>query len=122
MDKLVLRHTELLRNTSLKFERYAIDKLPWNQRLIGIKGARGVGKTTLLLQYIKKTYGYDELALYIKLDDVYFYENKLIDLADDFVSRGGKHLFIDEVHKYSNWAAELKNIYDYHPDLQVVFT
>lgn len=122
MDKLISRHIELLRNTNLKFERYAIDELPWNQRLLGIKGARGVGKTTLLLQYIKKTYGFNESALYIKLDDVYFYDNKLIDLADDFVSRGGKHLFIDEAHKYANWAAELKNIYDYHPDLKVVFT
>ncbi len=122
MDKLISRHIELLKNTSLKFERYAIHELPWNKRLIGIRGARGVGKTTLLLQYIKKTYGFDESALYVKLDDVYFYDNKLIDLADDFVSRGGKHLFIDEVHKYVNWAAELKNIYDYHPGLRVAFT
>lgn len=122
METLRKRHQALISNISMSFQRRAIKTLPWNQRLLGIKGSRGVGKTTLLLQYIKKHYGNSNEALYVTLDDIYFYENRLIDLADTFVAKGGKRLFIDEVHKYENWANEIKNIYDYHPDLKIVFT
>lgn len=122
MEVLRKRHQALISNISMSFQRRAIKTLPWNQRLLGIKGSRGVGKTTLLLQYIKKHYGNSTEALYVTLDDIYFYENRLIDLADTFAAKGGKHLFIDEVHKYENWANEIKNIYDYHPDLKIVFT
>ena len=122
MDNIRKRHINLIEETSLNFERYLINELPWDRRLVGIKGSRGIGKTTLILQYIKKQYQQSHKAIYASLDDIYFAENTLLDFADDFVSRGGEHLFIDEVHKYSNWAVEIKNIYDYHPKLKVVFT
>ena len=122
MNGLLNRHTSLINNVNLDFRRSIMNNLPWNERLIGIKGSRGIGKTTLLLQYIKKTYQQSSQALYVSLDDPYFYNNKLIDLADEFVAKGGVHLFIDEVHKYENWAIEIKKIYDYHTKLKVVFT
>lgn len=122
MRNLRKRHIGLIEDTDLSFQRYLIDKLPWEQRLLGIKGSRGVGKTTMLLQYIKQNYALSDEALYISLDDLYFTENKLIDLAEDFISVGGEHLFIDEVHKYKNWSVEIKNIYDYFKKLKIVFT
>lgn len=122
MDTLRKRHIALIDGISSGFVRYLYHRLPWDEQLIGIKGSRGVGKTTLLLQYIKNTYGQNPEALYISLDDMYFADNKLIELADNFTAKGGKHLFIDEVHKYSDWAVEIKKIYDYLPNLQVVFT
>lgn len=104
------------------FKRYLHDQVHWTDRLIIIKGARGVGKTTMLLQHIKETYGTTEAVLYVSLDDIWFSENKLVDLADHFVNLGGKALFLDEVHKYPNWSQEVKNIYDDHPDLKLVLT
>ncbi len=122
MQILIEKHNTYINKTTLDFQRSIINELPWNERLIGIKGSRGVGKTTLLLQYIKKNYNLSSKALYISLDDIYFSENKLINTVDDFVKQGGAHLFIDEVHKYTNWAVEIKNIYDYYTDLKIVFT
>ena len=122
MEQLRKRHTSLVKGVNLDFIRYLYEQLPWNERLVGIKGSRGVGKTTLLLQYIKQEYEFSDKALYISLDDLYFSDNKLIDFIDEFVSKGGEHLFIDEVHKYNNWSVELKNAYDYHPKLKIVFT
>ena len=122
MQELIKRHTALVENTETHFQRSMISRLPWNERLLGIKGSRGVGKTTLLLQYIKNNYKTNDEVLYVSLDDPYFFNNSLLELADDFVAQGGRHLFIDEVHKYANWAVEIKKIYDYHPDLKVVFT
>ncbi len=122
MNQLRIRHNALIDNVNLDFQRSIMQDLPWGQRLIGIKGSRGVGKTTLLLQYIKTNYKLSTDALYVSLDDPYFYQHKLIDFADDFVSQGGKHLFLDEVHKYPDWAIEIKKIYDYHQHLKVVFT
>lgn len=116
------RHLNLINQTDLGFERYLLHSLPWEQRLLGVKGARGVGKTTLFLQYIKKTFGISPKALYVSLDNLYFSANTLSDLVEDFVNKGGEHLFIDEVHKYPNWSVELKNIYDNYPQLKVAFT
>lgn len=99
-----------------------MDRIDWSVRLIGIKGARGVGKTTLLLQHIKKNFKVDESVLYVSLDDIWFADNRLVDLADDFAKRGGTHLFMDEVHKYPDWSREIKNIYDDFPEIQMVFT
>lgn len=107
---------------SLDFKRSLMGQIQWDARLIGIKGARGVGKTTLLLQYIKENLPIDTTTLYISLDNIWFGENKLSTLTDTFVKRGGKYLFLDEVHKYPNWSQELKNIYDDYPELKVVFT
>ncbi len=122
MEALIKRHLDLVNQTTLDFKRQIMTQLPWEERLIGIKGARGVGKTTLMLQYIKQNYSLSLKAMYISLDNLYFSENKLIDFVEDFVARGGEHLFVDEVHKYKNWAIEIKNIYDSFPKLKVVFT
>ena len=89
--------------------------------MIGLTGPRGVGKTTLVLQHIKKNLNLSE-TLYVTAEDFYFSDNKLIDLADAFVKRNGRYLFVDEIHKYKDWARELKLIYDYHPELNVVFS
>ena len=107
---------------SLDFVRSMMTDINWDSRLIGIRGARGVGKTTLLLQYMKQFLQKDTSVLYISLDNIWFAENKLIELIDDFVKRGGKYLFVDEVHKYSNWSQEIKNAYDDYFDLKIVFT
>lgn len=89
--------------------------------MIGIIGARGVGKTTMILQHIKESLD-SKRALYVSADDMYFGANKLFDLADNFYKNAGEYLFIDEIHKYSDWSRELKNIYDSFPTMKVVFT
>ena len=122
MDSLVENHLQKLSFTKTDFIRSIADKIEWDSRLIGIKGSRGVGKTTLLLQYIKMHYGTSSKALYVSLDNIWFSENKLSELVNRFVSKGGEHLFLDEVHKYPSWSQEIKNIYDDYPNLQVVFT
>jgi predicted AAA+ superfamily ATPase len=121
MDKLIEFYKRLLIITNSDFVRYLHDKVDWNARLIGITGARGTGKTTLLLQHIKQHLDIDK-TIYVNVDDVYFSENRLFDFAEMFYKHGGKHLFIDEIHKYPDWSKELKMLYDYFPDMQVVFT
>ena len=123
MDDLFEKYQKKIQNTSTLFVRSFIDEINWDARLIGIKGARGVGKTTLLLQYMKLHFSNElEKSLYVSLDSVAFTNRNLVDLADQFVKKGGRYLFLDEVHKYANWAQELKNIYDDYPELKVVFT
>lgn len=123
MELLRKKHINIINEIDLSFQRYLLNQLPWGERLIGIKGSRGVGKTTLLLQYIKQHYGVSSTkVLYISLDDIYFAEHTLTSFVSEFVAKGGEHLFIDEVHKYKNWSLELKNIYDSYSKLQIVFT
>jgi predicted AAA+ superfamily ATPase len=122
MERIVEKFRKKLSLTSLYFTRSLMDEINWEARMIGIKGARGVGKTTMMLQYIKKHFEQDPAVLYISLDDIWFSDNKLADLADRFVKQGGKLLFLDEVHKYPGWSRELKNIYDDFPELKIVFT
>lgn len=122
MEKLIDKSTKKIENINTDFKRFLIKKINWDRRLIGIKGARGTGKTTMLLQYIRENYGITDEVLYLSLDDIYFSENKLVDLADTFVKMGGRFLFLDEVHKYLNWSREIKNIYDDYPELKIVFT
>ena len=122
MEKLFDEQRIFLAGIDLKFERHLMYELPWDERLTGILGFRGVGKTTMLLQYIKKKYSNSEKALYVSLDNIYFADNSLVDFVSNFVAKGGEHLFLDEVHKYKNWAVELKNIYDLHKNLKVTFT
>lgn len=123
MEQLQAQHLRLLKHLSAPYERSLMNAINWNNRLIAIRGARGTGKTTMLLQHIKKTYGSDPtIALYASLDHLYFSRHTLLDLADEFHKRGGHYLFLDEVHKYERWSREIKNIYDGYPDLKIVFT
>lgn len=121
MKTLYQKFETLLQNTTTDFKRYLYEKVSWDDRMIGIIGPRGVGKTTMILQYIKENLD-SKKALYVSADDMYFGENKLVDLANDFNKNAGEYLFIDEIHKYSNWSRELKNIYDSFPSLKIVFT
>ena len=122
MENLFNKSIKKIEGIQFPFKRFLYDRINWDRRLIGFKGGRGTGKTTILLQYIKENFGRSDEVLYVSLDDIYFTENKLIGLADEFIKLGGKYLFIDEVHKYRNWSRELKNIYDDFPELKVVFT
>lgn len=122
MEHLFEKSYQKISRISLNFRRYLADEIRWNNRLIGIKGARGAGKTTLLLQYVKQEFSINEEVLYVSLDDLYFTDNTVVDLAYAFVKQGGKILLLDEVHRYQNWSSEIKNIYDDHPDLQIIFT
>lgn len=122
MEYLLEKYHRRLNQISLSFTRYLMNEIKWDYRLIGIKGARGTGKTTLLLQYIKKNISAKNQALYASLDDIYFSNHRLIDVVDTFYKTGGKYLFLDEVHYYPDWSIELKNIYDTYPDLHVVFS
>ncbi len=111
----------MLRQTTEKHFRYLYQEIEWSARMIGIVGPRGVGKSTMLLQHIKNHPNRNKM-LYVSADIIYFNTHTLVDLADELVKDGGNYLFIDEVHKYKNWSQELKQIYDVHPDLHVVFT
>ena len=108
--------------TSLTFKRYLYSKINWNVRLLGIRGARGVGKTTLILQYIKENFNNIDDALYVSLDNLWFNSYKLEDLVEYLYSHGIKYIFLDEVHKYPNWAVVIKNFYDNYPNLNIVYT
>lgn len=121
MEALYQKYETLLEHTKLDFKRYLYDKISWESRMIGIVGPRGVGKTTLILQYIKEQLN-TKNALYISADDLYFSENSLFELASDIYKSGVENLFIDEIHKYENWSRELKNMYDAFPSMKVVFT
>ncbi|MES2836498.1 MAG: AAA family ATPase [Bacteroidota bacterium] len=120
--KLFLSHEAALNQVKASFNRSLETEIEWDQKLIGLKGARGVGKTTILLKYIKKHYGTSNKAIYVSLDNLYFSGHTLLEFATEFYRNGGEHLFLDEVHKYDNWSQELKNIYDSIPNLKVVFT
>ena len=110
-----------LHKTTLEFKRYLYPTINWNNRLFGIVGPRGVGKTTLILQHIKENHNTAD-TLYVSMDDFYFVSHSLLETVADFHKDGGKYLFIDEIHKYPEWSRSLKNIYDNYPDLNVVFT
>lgn len=121
MEQLTANYKRLLTLTTSDFHRYMFDKVNWNGRLVGIVGARGVGKTTMILQYIKERLDLGS-TLYVNAEDFYFTSHRLVELADEFSKMGGKYLFVDEVHRYDGWSRELKLIYDYHPELHVVFS
>ncbi len=122
MNILLEQSDYLLSNTSMEFKRYLIHEIKWKNRLIGIKGQRGTGKTTLLLQWLKMQSLPSSQAVYFSMDDMYFTNNSLKETAVQFHKQGGKILVLDEVHKYKNWSAEIKNIYDQYADLKIVFT
>lgn len=112
---------ELLKYTPTDFSRYMLQRIDWNSRLVGIIGPRGIGKSTMILQHIIRNQE-DGHHLYVSADNIYFLNHRLATFADEFVKDGGTHLYIDEIHKYKNWSTELKQIYDVHPALHVVFT
>jgi len=121
MESLIKNSKELLSLTPVDFKRYLYSEIAWEDRMIGIVGPRGVGKTTMILQYIKENLDPNE-TLYVQADDIYFATNTLIELAEEFSKNRGKYLFIDEIHKYTGWSQALKSIYDYFPQMKVVFT
>ena len=108
--------------TDLRFKRYLYSQINWNARLIGIKGSRGVGKTTMLLQHILENYEDIDKTLYASLDDLWFSSHTLMDLIDWAYQHGIMRLYLDEVHRYDLWSANLKNIYDNYPDMSIVYT
>ena len=123
MELLFQLNDQLLGLTSTDFVRSIMDDIPWDERLVSIRGSRGVGKTTLLLQYQKLHYGINNRkALYVSLEGAYFTRNSLVDFARQFYLQGGERLFLDEVHNYPNWSREIKEIYDFYPMLKIVFT
>ncbi len=122
MKTLRNKYLRLLTATLESPKRFLFEQIDWAERLIIIKGQRGTGKTTMLLQYIKLNHTSLEETLYISMDDIYFAANKLSDFIEDFVVGGGRYLYIDEIHRYKNWSIELKNIYDFYPDLQLIVT
>ena len=121
MERLYEFFYRKLKNTPVEFFRYKYNQIKWESRAFGLVGPRGVGKSTMLLQYIKQNLDTKD-TLYVSADNLYFAEHKLVDLADRFVKMGGKHLFIDEIHKYEGWSRELKQIYDSYDDLQIVIS
>jgi predicted AAA+ superfamily ATPase len=122
MDHIREKSERKIAAVDTAFRRSLMERIAWNNRLIGIRGARGVGKTTLLLQYLRLHTSSPTERLYVSLDDLWFTAHKLVDLVDWFVKRGGRLLFLDEVHKHPQWSQIIKNIYDDYPDLQIVFT
>lgn len=123
MDKLFERHDEYLSTTPMDFMRRFAEQIDWSLRLVIIKGPKGVGKSTLMQQYIKRHFSPDDRhVLYCSADSSYFTNHTLVDTAERFYRIGGRHLFIDEVHKYENWSREVKDIYDLHRDLHLVLS
>lgn len=122
MESLLEFQENILRQIKNDFRRYLLGQVNWSHRMIGIKGPRGAGKTTLMLQHFKFDLGMPPEALYITADHNWFYNHTLFDVANDWYKQGGKILFIDEVHKYPNWSLELKNIYDGLPEMRIVFS
>ena len=123
MDKLFERHDIYLSDVPMDYIRDFMHRIQWDSRLVIIKGPKGVGKSTLLLQYIKQNFEPDDRhVLYCSADTSYFATHTIVDLADMFVKRGGQWLFIDEVHKYKGWSREIKEIYDLYPKLHIVLS
>jgi predicted AAA+ superfamily ATPase len=122
MESLIITSDRLVKFTNTKFLRYLYHEVAWDNRLIGIIGAKGTGKSTLLLQHLKLSFPDKSKAIYLSLDNIWFTKHSLLEFAEYFYTHGGTHLFLDEVHKYSTWAVEIKNIYDSYPELHIVFT
>lgn len=121
MKNIVAKFRNLLKNVDTSYVRNIHSTILWDARLIAILGARGIGKTTLVLQHIK-LYEDVDTTLFVYADDLWFSTHSLVELAETFYQNGGKVLYIDEIHKYRNWSQEIKNIYDLYPDLKVRYT
>ncbi len=122
METFYRTHSYLVEHTNAPVRRDLMDGIDWNDRLIGIKGTRGVGKTTFLLQYAKEKFGTDHSCLFINMNNFYFSKYTLVEFATEFVKRGGKVLLIDQVFKYPEWSHDLRACYEMFPTLKIVFT
>ena len=123
MEAFFRTHTYLVEHTNAPVRRSLMDEIDWNDRLIGIKGTRGVGKTTFLLQYAKENFNvYDRQCLYVNMNNFYFHGRGIADFANEFYHNGGKVLLIDQVFKDPDWSSELRKCYDSCPTLKIVFT
>ena len=122
MEAFYRTHSYLVEHTNAPVRRDLMDEIDWSARLIGIKGTRGVGKTTFLLQYAKEKFGFDGSCLYVNMNNFYFSQVNLVDFATDFIKRGGKVLLIDQVFKLPDWSTALRTCYERFPNLKIVFT
>ncbi len=122
MESFYRTHRYLVEHTNASIRRGLMDEIDWNDRLIGIKGTRGIGKTTFLLQYAKEKFGTAPSCLYINMNNFYFSQNSLVDFARKFVEEGGKVLLIDQMFKYADWSHDLRICYNDFPELRIVFT
>lgn len=123
MESLIRTSQRLVNSVQMTTFRYLYDEINWDDRLIMIKGARGVGKTTMLRQHIKSVFGPSGKALYASCDNLWFSSNRIVDLVEWHYNHGGTHLYLDEIHRYKgNWQQELKNVYDSYPEYHLAFT
>ncbi len=122
MESFFRTHTYLVEHTKAPVRRQLMDEVNWDDRLIGIKGTRGVGKTTFLLQYARERFRHDRACLYVNLNNFYFTVHTVVELAEEFRAKGGKVLLLDQVFKYPDWSHDLKVCYERFPDLKIVFT
>ena len=123
METLFKKHRVLISQVDTSIVRQQMNVIDWEKQLVAIRGSRGVGKTTLMRQYIKLNYGVNAgEALYCVMDSMYFTNHSLFDMAEQFHLMGGKHLFLDEVHKYPTWSKEIKEILDLYPEMKITFT
>lgn len=124
MEALIKRHLNRMQTVNLDFVRSLMEEIDWNERLLMIKGQKGVGKTTLMTQRILQTFGSTNTTdvLYVSLDNIYFGTHRLLDFIERFHAQGGKYLFLDEVHKYKGWSLEIKNAYDEFTDMHIVLS
>lgn len=122
IQPLINTYHRRLAATDLRFKRYLYEQINWDVRLLGIKGARGVGKTTLLLQRIKEAFDNIDEVFYVSLDNLWFQNHSVDELVEFLYAHGVNHLFLDEVHKYKDWTVLIKNLYDNYPDLNIVYT
>lgn len=122
MESFYRTHAYLVEHTSSTVRRDLMDEIDWSHRLIGIKGTRGVGKTTFILQYAKEKFGTDRSCLFINMNNLYFANHTIVEFAGEFIKRGGKVLLIDQVFKKPDWSEELRTCYDKYPNLKIIFT
>ena len=121
MEAFFRTHAYLVEHVNAPVRRLLMDEINWNDRLIGIKGTRGVGKTTFLLQYAKEYYDtHDRKCLYVNMNNFYFQGRGIADFAGEFYRRGGKVLLVDQIFKETDWSAQLRQCYDLYPDLKIV--
>ena len=122
MEQFFRTHDYLVEHLEASVRRDLMDEIDWSSRMIGIKGTRGVGKTTFLLQYAKEKFGRDRSCLYINMNNFYFQGHGIAEFAGEFHKLGGKVLLIDQVFKHPDWSKELRKCYDMYPDLKIIFT